>query len=66
MILNKVSPPHRLTADKRLRSTPAKLPYRATSFIRKTLGEILGKHMDGVVANETTHSSLDISCKVCW
>jgi hypothetical protein len=39
MILNKISLPHRLTADKRLRYAPPKLPS-ATSFIRKTLDEI--------------------------
>ncbi|MCD6492879.1 MAG: hypothetical protein J7K36_03635 [Archaeoglobaceae archaeon] len=39
MILNKVSPPHRLTADKRSRFATPKLPS-ATSFIHKPLDEI--------------------------
>ncbi|MDI6885294.1 MAG: hypothetical protein QMD22_02905 [archaeon] len=35
----RIMPPHRLTADKGLRYASPKLPS-ATSFIRKTLGEI--------------------------
>jgi len=39
MILNKVSPPHRLTADKREIKDFPKLPS-ATSFIRNPLSEM--------------------------